>query len=271
MPATCHNLEFVRIRFGYFAACGCCFSSSFGQRNYARKVIRSVNRGYCGGGRILICRRRDGNIAKCQVFSTEDAPETLLNGDAPGPPLSFGSQGCNFMNFSKNIRCLKCKTEEMMLKLRKEIEIAHDVNQLLYVVYGLLTHLVILRRNGLLTCLVIHRLSSARGNLQQICLKLLLMTFDIEQESTICELSFGGDLDHDFFLDANIPTETNNHPMWHLSCSWRMEEDENAYLQMDDQEIRMDLLFNDAYDVNFFTLFFCKVPNTLSFLAVLFS
>ncbi|KAI3760285.1 hypothetical protein L1987_50678 [Smallanthus sonchifolius] len=70
---------------------------------------------------------------------------------------------CNFMNFSKNIRCLKCKTEEMMLKLRKEIEIAHedevhmycndnremdtayeycnhkkDVNQLLYVVYGLL-------------------------------------------------------------------------------------------------------------------------------------
>ncbi|KAI3825481.1 hypothetical protein L1987_06971 [Smallanthus sonchifolius] len=61
--------------------------SSFGQRNYARKVIRSVNRGYCGGGRILIRRRRDGNIAKCQVFSTEAAPETLLNGDAPGPPL----------------------------------------------------------------------------------------------------------------------------------------------------------------------------------------
>ncbi|KAI3826673.1 hypothetical protein L1987_00725 [Smallanthus sonchifolius] len=32
----------------------------------------------------------------------------------------------NFMNFSKNIWCLKCKTEEMMLKLRKEIEIAHS-------------------------------------------------------------------------------------------------------------------------------------------------
>ncbi|KAI3712117.1 hypothetical protein L1987_70666 [Smallanthus sonchifolius] len=88
MPATCHNLEFGRTGFVDFAACGCSFNSSFGRRNYARKVIRSVNRGYCGGGgggRRLICRRSDGNIAKCRVFFTE-APGTLLNGDAPGPP-----------------------------------------------------------------------------------------------------------------------------------------------------------------------------------------
>ncbi|KAI3773301.1 hypothetical protein L1987_47826 [Smallanthus sonchifolius] len=40
--------------------------------------------------------------------------------------LEPAKKGCNFMNFSKNIRGLKCKTEEMMLKLRKEIEIAHE-------------------------------------------------------------------------------------------------------------------------------------------------
>ncbi|KAI3797928.1 hypothetical protein L1987_33193 [Smallanthus sonchifolius] len=38
-------------------------------------------RGGGGGGRRLICRRRDGDIAKCQVFSSEAAPETLLNAD----------------------------------------------------------------------------------------------------------------------------------------------------------------------------------------------
>ncbi|KAI3774918.1 hypothetical protein L1987_49481 [Smallanthus sonchifolius] len=55
-----HNLD--------FAACGCSFNSSFHRfpsRNYARKVIRTVN------------------IPKCGVVS---ATETLLNGDVPGPP-----------------------------------------------------------------------------------------------------------------------------------------------------------------------------------------
>ncbi|KAL8242618.1 hypothetical protein R6Q59_012920 [Mikania micrantha] len=93
MPATCHNLEFGRTAFADFAACGCSFNSPFDRfpsRNYARKVIRSVNMGYCGGGGgggggRRLCRRRDGDIAKCQVFSTE-APGTLLNGDAPCPP-----------------------------------------------------------------------------------------------------------------------------------------------------------------------------------------
>ncbi|KAK9060430.1 hypothetical protein SSX86_021134 [Deinandra increscens subsp. villosa] len=92
MPATCHNLEFGRTAFADFAACGCSFNSSFDRfpsRNYGRKVIRSVsvNRGFCGGGggRRLISCRRDGNLARCRVFSTE-APGTLLNGDAIGPP-----------------------------------------------------------------------------------------------------------------------------------------------------------------------------------------
>ncbi|KAJ0725906.1 putative transferase [Helianthus annuus] len=89
MPATCHNLEFGRIKFADFGACGCSFSASFDRfrsRNYARKVIRSVNRGGGGGGgRRLICCRGDEKVAKCRVFSTE-APETLLNEDAPGPP-----------------------------------------------------------------------------------------------------------------------------------------------------------------------------------------
>ncbi|KAL4570556.1 hypothetical protein LXL04_026212 [Taraxacum kok-saghyz] len=87
MLATCHNLEFGRTAFVDFVPCGCSFSSSFDRfpsRNYARKVIRSVNRGFYGGGggRNSIFCRRDGNIAKCRVFSTE-APGTLLNGDAP--------------------------------------------------------------------------------------------------------------------------------------------------------------------------------------------
>lgn len=84
LPATCHNLEFGRTGFVDFTACGCSFNSSFdlfSKRKYARKVIRSVSDGYYGGGvaRRLICCRRDANIAKCRVFSTE-APGTLVNG-----------------------------------------------------------------------------------------------------------------------------------------------------------------------------------------------
>ncbi|MFS7980286.1 hypothetical protein Hanom_Chr10g00937681 [Helianthus anomalus] len=81
MLATCHNLEFGRTDFG---ACGCSFNSlsnRFVSTSYKRKVIR----GYCGGGggRRLVCRRRrDGNVAKCGVFSPE-APETLFD-DASG-------------------------------------------------------------------------------------------------------------------------------------------------------------------------------------------
>ncbi|MFS7919739.1 putative pectin lyase/virulence factor [Helianthus anomalus] len=45
--------------------------------------MRSMNRGD-GGSRRLICCRGDEKVTKCRVFSTE-APETLLNGDAPGP------------------------------------------------------------------------------------------------------------------------------------------------------------------------------------------
>ncbi|XP_076930650.1 solanesyl diphosphate synthase 2, chloroplastic-like [Bidens hawaiensis] len=80
MLATCHNLEFGKTGFADVAACGCSFNSSFDRfrsGNYARKAIRS--------GRRLICCRRDDNIAKCRVVSTE-AAGTLLNGDAPGPP-----------------------------------------------------------------------------------------------------------------------------------------------------------------------------------------
>ncbi|XP_071716137.1 solanesyl diphosphate synthase 2, chloroplastic-like [Rutidosis leptorrhynchoides] len=88
LPATCHNLEFGRTGFVDFSACGCFFNSSFdlfSKRNYARQVIKSVHMGYYGGGRRLICCRRDSNIAKCRVFSTK-APGTLVNGDVPGPP-----------------------------------------------------------------------------------------------------------------------------------------------------------------------------------------
>ncbi|KAK1414356.1 hypothetical protein QVD17_30100 [Tagetes erecta] len=80
MLATCHNLEFGRTGLVDFGACGCSFSSSFDRfhsRNYAKK----------GVSRRLICQKRfhSRNIAKRRVFSTE-APGTLLNGDAPGPP-----------------------------------------------------------------------------------------------------------------------------------------------------------------------------------------
>ena len=87
MPATCHNLEFGRTAFVDFAACGCSFNSSFDRFSLRNYAIRSVSRAYGGGGggRRLICCRRDGGVAKRRVFSTE-APETLLNGDSPGPP-----------------------------------------------------------------------------------------------------------------------------------------------------------------------------------------
>ncbi|KVH93124.1 Polyprenyl synthetase [Cynara cardunculus var. scolymus] len=90
MPATCHNLEFGRTSFVDFSACGCSFSSSFPSRNYARKVIRSANR---GAGKVISCRR-DDNIAKCRVFSTE-APETLLNGT---PPTLSGKKESRSLN-----------------------------------------------------------------------------------------------------------------------------------------------------------------------------
>ncbi|MFS7997102.1 putative all-trans-nonaprenyl-diphosphate synthase (geranyl-diphosphate specific) [Helianthus anomalus] len=51
-PATCHNLEFGRIKFADFVACGCSFNASFDW---------------------LICCRGDEKVAKCRV-------------DAPGPP-----------------------------------------------------------------------------------------------------------------------------------------------------------------------------------------
>ncbi|KAI3716211.1 hypothetical protein L6452_23388 [Arctium lappa] len=87
MPATCHNLEFGRTTFVDFTACGCSFNSS---RNYARKVMRSANR---GAGK-LICCRREGDFAKCRVFSTE-APETLLNGTPPTFNEKKESRGLN--------------------------------------------------------------------------------------------------------------------------------------------------------------------------------